>query len=77
MGWVVSNYVIGGQEPLPRGNENFTSAPSGTFRTADAPINIAANRDEQWRENIREAWNSLRRKDGSYAKTVESGSGST
>ena len=47
-GWVVSNYVVGGQEPMPRGNENCTSAPSGTFRTADAPINIAANRDEQW-----------------------------
>ena len=48
MGWVVSNYMIGGQDPAPRGNENFTSAPSGTFQSADRPINIAANRDEQW-----------------------------
>ncbi|GGB45752.1 CoA transferase [Roseibium aquae] len=48
MGWVVSNYLIGGQTPQPQGNENPTSAPSGTFQCADAPINIAANKDEQW-----------------------------
>ncbi len=48
MGWVVSNHLIGGSEPAPHGNENTTSAPSGTFATADAPINIAANRDSQW-----------------------------
>lgn len=48
MGWVVSNYLIGGVMPGPHGNENTTSAPSGTFATADDPINIAANRDEQW-----------------------------
>ncbi|WP_171123688.1 MULTISPECIES: CaiB/BaiF CoA-transferase family protein [unclassified Ruegeria] len=48
MGWVVSNYLIGGVTPGAHGNENTTSAPSGTFATADNPINIAANRDEQW-----------------------------
>lgn len=48
MGWVVSNYLIGGVAPAAHGNENTTSAPSGTFQTADNPINIAANRDEQW-----------------------------
>lgn len=48
MGWVVSNFLIGGIEPAALGNENMTSAPSGTFATADNPINIAANRDEQW-----------------------------
>ncbi len=48
MGWVVSNYLIGGVKPAAHGNENTTSAPSGTFATADQPINIAANRDEQW-----------------------------
>ena len=48
MGWAVSNWLIAGVPPSPNGNENPTSAPSGTFRTADAPINIAANRDEQW-----------------------------
>ncbi len=48
MGWVVSNHLIGGVEPLAHGNENTTSAPSGTFATADGLLNIAANRDEQW-----------------------------
>lgn len=48
MGWVVSNHLIGGVDPRPNGNENPTSAPSGTFQCADGPINIAANRDEQW-----------------------------
>ena len=49
MGWVVSNFLVAGLEPAANGNENVTSAPSGTFRTADTPINIAANKDEQWR----------------------------
>lgn len=48
MGWVVSNHLIGETTPAAHGNENMTSAPSGTFQTADRPINIAANRDEQW-----------------------------
>jgi formyl-CoA transferase len=30
------------------GNDNFTAAPSGTFRTRDGFINIAANKQEQW-----------------------------
>ncbi len=48
MGWVVSNHLIGGVDPQPLGNENFTSAPSGTFKTATGPLNIAANKDEHW-----------------------------
>ncbi len=48
MGWVISNHLIGGVVPAAHGNENTTSAPSGTFATADSQINIAANRDEQW-----------------------------
>ncbi len=48
MGWVVSNYLIGGAVPTANGNENSTSAPSGTFQTGDGLINIAANKDEQW-----------------------------
>ena len=48
MGWVVSNWLIAGVRPQPNGNENVTSAPSGLFRTADAPLNIAANKQEQW-----------------------------
>ncbi|WP_424968252.1 CaiB/BaiF CoA transferase family protein [Dinoroseobacter sp. S375] len=53
MGWVVSNHLIGGVPPAPHGNENTTSAPSGTFATADNPINIAANRDTQWESLVR------------------------
>ncbi len=49
MGWVVSNYLIGGEKPSPHGNENITSAPSGAFRTATGLLNIAANKEEQWR----------------------------
>ncbi len=49
MGWVVSNFLIAGVEPQANGNENPTSAPSGTFRSADGLLNIAANKDEQWR----------------------------
>ncbi|MEX0369516.1 MAG: CaiB/BaiF CoA transferase family protein, partial [Tateyamaria sp.] len=48
MGWVVSNHVIAGVDPSANGNENPTSAPSGTFQTGDGLINIAANKDEQW-----------------------------
>ncbi|TDC69828.1 CaiB/BaiF CoA transferase family protein, partial [Streptomyces hainanensis] len=48
MGWVTSNYLITGAAPRPMGNENFTAAPSGTFRTADGYLNIAANRQQQF-----------------------------
>jgi len=48
MGWVAANLLIGGQQPVLMGNDNFTAAPSGTFRTRDGFINIAANKQEQW-----------------------------
>jgi CoA:oxalate CoA-transferase len=48
MGWVVANLMIGGQQPVMMGNDNFTAAPSGMFRTKDGFINIAANKQEQW-----------------------------
>jgi CoA:oxalate CoA-transferase len=48
MGWVVSNYLNAGIEPIPMGNENFTAAPSGAFRTANGLLNIAANEDAQF-----------------------------
>ncbi|WP_417805415.1 CaiB/BaiF CoA transferase family protein [Thalassospira lucentensis] len=48
MGWVVSNFLIAGQQPTANGNDNFTSSPSGTFRTQDGQINIAANKQEQF-----------------------------
>ena len=48
VGWVAANLLIGGQQPVPMGNDNFTAAPSGTFRAQDGWINIAANKQEQW-----------------------------
>ena len=48
MGWVISNYLIGGVIPKAQGNENFTSSPSGSFQAKDGLLNIAANKDEQW-----------------------------
>ncbi len=48
MGWVAANLLIGKQQPVLMGNDNFTAAPSGMFRTKDGFINIAANKQEQW-----------------------------
>jgi CoA:oxalate CoA-transferase len=48
MGWVVSNYLATGKIPQPMGNENFTAAPSGAFRTRDGLLNIAANEQKQF-----------------------------
>ena len=48
MGWVISNYLIAGQEPMPMGNDNFTAAPSGAFKTGSGLLNIAANKQEQF-----------------------------
>lgn len=48
MGWVASDQMIAGREAIPMANENRTSAPSGTFDTADGKLNIAANKQEQF-----------------------------
>lgn len=48
MGWVVSNLLVAGRDPVPMGNANFTASPSGTFRTGDGLINIAANKQQQF-----------------------------
>jgi crotonobetainyl-CoA:carnitine CoA-transferase CaiB-like acyl-CoA transferase len=48
MGWAVSNYLVSGVAPEPMGDQNATAAPSGTFDAADGPLNIAANRQEQF-----------------------------
>ena len=48
MGWAVSNWLIAGVKPQPMGNENMTACPSGTFRTGDGLLNIAANKQEQF-----------------------------
>lgn len=50
MGWVTANLMLGNQPPELLGNDNFSSAPSGTFETADGYINIAANKQEQWED---------------------------
>jgi CoA:oxalate CoA-transferase len=48
LGWVAANWLIGGRPPQLLGNDNMTAAPSGTFRTSDGYINIAANEQKQW-----------------------------
>ncbi len=48
MAWTVSSYLIAGVAPQPMGDQNVTAAPSGTFDAADGPLNIAANRQEQY-----------------------------
>ncbi len=48
MGWVAANLLIGHSAPVLMGNDNFTAAPSGTFKTKDGYVNIAANKQEQW-----------------------------
>ncbi|WP_410816391.1 CaiB/BaiF CoA transferase family protein [Micromonospora sp. 050-3] len=48
MGWAASNYLVSGVPPEPMGDQNATAAPSGTFDAADGPLNIAANRQEQF-----------------------------
>jgi crotonobetainyl-CoA:carnitine CoA-transferase CaiB-like acyl-CoA transferase len=48
MGWTVSNFLVSGSAPQPMGDQNATAVPSGTFDTADGPLNIAANRQEQF-----------------------------
>ncbi len=50
MGWVAANLLIGGQAPVLLGNDNFTAAPSGMFKTQDGYINIAANQQQQWED---------------------------
>jgi CoA:oxalate CoA-transferase len=51
LGWVAANWLIGGKAPQLLGNDNMTAAPSGTFKTCDGYINIAANEQRQW-ENL-------------------------
>jgi crotonobetainyl-CoA:carnitine CoA-transferase CaiB-like acyl-CoA transferase len=46
--WVISNYLNAGYAAQPVGNHSQTSAPSGTFRTGDAPLNIVNNEQKQF-----------------------------
>jgi CoA:oxalate CoA-transferase len=45
---VVSNWLIAGVRPQPMGNENMTASPSGTLRTGEGLLNIAANKQQQF-----------------------------
>src|SRR5262249_37562546 len=47
MGWAVSNHLIADLEPKPLGNDNVTASPSGTFKTGEGLLNIAANKQQQ------------------------------
>lgn len=67
MGWVVANLMIGGQQPQLMGNENFTAAPSGVFKTKDGYLNIAANKQEQW-ENLADILNLTELKEDPHFK---------
>ncbi len=46
--WVISNYLNAGYAAQPVGNHSQTSAPSGTFRTGDDPLNIVNNEQKQF-----------------------------
>jgi crotonobetainyl-CoA:carnitine CoA-transferase CaiB-like acyl-CoA transferase len=46
--WMISNHVNAGDVPIPRGNENPSSSPSGTYRTKDGLINIVNNEDKHF-----------------------------
>lgn len=48
MGWPVSNWLVAQVPPQALGNQNMTAAPSGTFRTGEGLLNIAANKQEQF-----------------------------
>jgi len=48
MGWAVSNELVVGQPSRRIGNDNVTSAPSGTFHTGEGDLNIAANTQAQF-----------------------------
>ena len=67
MGWVVSNHLVAGQNPCANGNDNFTASPSGTFKTADGVMNIAANKQEQFEALCEIIGNAALAKDPRYA----------
>jgi formyl-CoA transferase len=46
--WIISNHLNAGDIPIPRGNENPSSSPSGTYRTGDGLINIVNNEDKHF-----------------------------
>jgi geranylgeranyl transferase type-2 subunit beta len=72
-----ANYV-NAQLDNVSGNVDFISTLfSASQLEATVGINLLVSRSDAWRDDVRTAWENLRRDDGSYAKTSESGSGST
>jgi crotonobetainyl-CoA:carnitine CoA-transferase CaiB-like acyl-CoA transferase len=53
LGWAASDELIGGRIATQNGNDNITSAPSGTFQTGDGALNIAANTQQQFEQLCR------------------------
>jgi len=53
LGWAASDELIGGRQAERNGNDNVTSAPSGTFATGDGALNIAANTQQQFEQLCR------------------------
>jgi crotonobetainyl-CoA:carnitine CoA-transferase CaiB-like acyl-CoA transferase len=48
LAWIAGNYLIADAPPVAMGNDNFTASPSGTFRTGNGDLNIAANKQDQF-----------------------------
>lgn len=46
--WPISNYLNADRVPLPQGNENPSSSPSGAYRTGDGLLNIVNNEDKHF-----------------------------
>jgi formyl-CoA transferase len=48
VGWAAASHLTVGIEAKPMGNDNISASPSGTFRTGDGLLNIAANKQAQF-----------------------------
>ncbi len=46
--WTISNFMNAGQVPVPRGNDNLSASPSGTFKTSDGLLNIVNNEEKHF-----------------------------
>jgi CoA:oxalate CoA-transferase len=46
--WMFTNHLNADDIPIPRGNENPNSSPSGTYRTGDGLLNIVNNEDKHF-----------------------------
>jgi CoA:oxalate CoA-transferase len=46
--WLTSAYLNAGKAPVPLGNDNPASSPSGTFKTGDGFLNIVCNDNKQY-----------------------------